>query len=77
MYAVINATGQVACKGWATFGQAFVEAYGPGFKWRTPDANGRAPDDVLTWETRDGAQKFADMNGGTVTTITEGPPASA
>lgn len=31
----------------------------------------RALDHVLAWETREGAQRFADMNGGTVTPLSE------
>lgn len=31
----------------------------------------RALDHVLTWETEDGAQRFVDMNGGTVKPLSE------
>lgn len=42
-----------------------------GLAWRTPVEAWRILTDVLTWETQDGAQKFADMNGGTVTPLAE------
>lgn len=39
--------------------------------WRTPAEAWRNVGNVLTWETEDGAQLFADMNGGTVTPFSE------
>lgn len=39
-------------------------------EWTTPDTAWWRIHTVLTWETEDGAQRFADMNGGVVTPFT-------
>lgn len=39
--------------------------------WRTPAEAWRNLGNVLTWDTRDGAQRFVDMNGGTVIPLSE------
>lgn len=41
------------------------------FGWMVIARAWRALDHVLTWETEDGAQRFADMNGGTVKPLSE------
>lgn len=42
-----------------------------GFSWYSrPDAWRNLPQ-VLTWDTQEGAQLFADMNGGTVKPLSE------
>lgn len=61
LHIVVGWDGRVACRGLGSL---------PTMVWREV-----APDSlwpmILTWETREGAQKFARMNGGTVTTWPE------
>jgi hypothetical protein len=54
--------GRLACRGWRG-------APGTGFIWQ--NVTGAPPDYLLTWDTRSGAQQFASMNGGNVTTVME------
>lgn len=74
---VVGRDGRVACRGFGQRGlQAYREAYGMRVMWRPVTIlAGRCtdtpPSDLLTWETAEGARKFAGMNGGTVTTVTE------
>lgn len=64
LHIVVGRDGRVACKGWR--GQT-----GSPFVWGQVDARQVPPDYLMTWETAEGAQKFANMNGGNVTTVME------
>jgi hypothetical protein len=46
-------------------------AVGSPIEWYPLRTAWRALDHVLTWDTEDGAQRFADMNGGNVTPLSE------
>lgn len=58
----LPALGCVWCRGWEPNCGATV---------LTRREAWRAVCNILTWETQEGAQKFADMNGGTVKLLSE------
>jgi len=64
LYIVAGRDGRVASKG-------YRGVAGAPFIWSQVDPRQAPPDYMLTWETQNGAQKFADMNGGNVTTVME------
>lgn len=57
---IVELSGQLACRGSVTAGA---------FRWRPIAPNVAPPDDILTWDTQEGAQKFTGMNGGAITTV--------
>jgi hypothetical protein len=63
-FIVVGRDGRLACKG-------FRGVTGAPFIWGAVDTRQPPPDYLLTWDTQDGAQKFANMNGGNVTTVME------
>lgn len=42
-----------------------------GVSWRLYSDAWRCAGNILTWDTREGARRFADMNGGTVKPLEE------
>ena len=52
-------------------GVAVRHGDGFGAGWLLANPMEPPPPHLLTWDTADGARKFAGMNGGTVITVTE------
>jgi hypothetical protein len=62
-FIVVRADRQLACR-------APLNTW-PVWQWEMIDPSKPPPDNLLTWETENGASRFASMNGGKQLTVLE------